>query len=325
MLRNFIAYFQHHRAERNGALALVIIILIIIAGSQAYFIWYKPPIKDTSEFLAFMDSLERMDNMGEASANVESERIPDKKSFEPFPFDPNTISDVEYGELGFSEKEIKTLRNYQKSGATFKVKSDFKKLYFVDDERYSKLKPYIDLPETLPAHSDSHAVKREYNKSSPRADDHLRKRDTTKWSDTADAKIYAYNPIVCDLNLADTNELKKLPYIGSFYAREIVRYRDELGGYNSLAQLLELYKMTHETLDIIADKVSIDQSKIRKINVNKATTQELAKHPYISFALANAIVSERESNTLFINMNKLCQTGLLNDELCVKLAPYLSF
>lgn len=316
-MRNFIAYFRHHRAERNGALALLIIIFIIIASSQAYFIWYKPPINDTSEFLAFIDSLERVENMSEASANGESGNMPGEKSFEPFMFDPNTIDDEKYGELGFSEREIKTLRNYQKSGATFKIKSDFKKLFFVDDERYNKLKPYIDLPETFP--------EREYNKSNPIAEDHLRKRDTTKWSDTAEAKIYAYNPIVCDLNLADTNELKKLPYIGSYYAREIVKYRDELGGYHSLAQLLELYKMKNETLDIIADKVSIDQSEIRKLNVNRATTQELAKHPYITFALANAIVSQRESNTLFINMDKLCETGLLNNELCLKLAPYLSF
>lgn len=317
MFRNFIAYFRHHRAERNGALALLVIILIMIASSQAYFIWYKPPIKDTSEFLVFIDSLESVENMSEASANVESENVPGEKSFEPFLFNPNTIDDEKYSELGFSEKEIKTLRNYQKTGATFKIKSDFKKLYFVDNERYDKLEPYIDLPETLP--------RREFQKSNPLAEAHLRKRDTTKWSDTAQAKIYAYNPIVCDLNLADTNELKKLPYIGSYYAREIVKYRDELGGYHSLAQLLELYKMKNETLDIIADKVSIDQSEIRKLNVNRATTQELAKHPYITFALANAIVSQRESNTLFINMDKLCETGLLNNELCLKLAPYLSF
>jgi len=249
-----------------------------------------------------------------ASANVESEK--DDKIFKPFLFDPNTISDEKYAELGFTEREIRTLRNFQRAGATFKIKSDFKKLFFVDDERYDALKPYIDLPESLPERE---------SKSNHFSEDHLRKHDTLKWSDTAEAIIHAYNPILCDLNLADTNELKKLPYIGSYYAREIVRYREELGGFYSLAQLLELYKMKHETLDIIADKVSIDQSQIRKLNVNNATTQELAGHPYISFALANAIVSERESNALYINMEKLCESGLLNDELCVKLAPYLSF
>lgn len=316
-MRNFIAYFQHHRVERNGALALLIVILIIIGGSQVYHIWYEPPVKNTSDFLAFIDSIEQLENVDRASANKDSEKITDTKPSGFFLFNPNTIDDQQYAELGFSEREIKTLRNYQKSGATFRIKSDFKKLFFVDDERYTALKPYIDLPETLPA--------RAYSNSSPVADAHLRKRDTTKWSDTASAEIYAYNPIVCDLNLADTNELKKLPYIGSYHARQIVRYREELGGYHSLAQLLELYNITHETLDIIADKVSIDQFEIRRLNINKATTQELAKHPYISFVVANAIVNERESNAPFINMDKLCESGLLNDELCVKLAPYLSF
>lgn len=318
MFRNLVAYFRHHREERNGSIAILAILFIVVIASQAYYIWYKPPVEDPSEFMALMDSLERL-----AAAEKQSENSTGELLSEAFHFNPNTLSDSGYAALGFSEKEIKTLRNYQKSGAQFQIKTDFQKLFFVDEKRYADLEPFIDLPENYPErepYRKTNFYKAEYDQP-----DHSRKRDTVKWSDTTNVENYAYTPYTCDLNLADTTELKKLPYIGSFYAREIIRYRDELGGYYSLAQLLELYKMSPETIDKFADKVTIDQSKIKKININKVTTQELSAHPYVNFALANAIVSTRETQGSFKNMKQLCATGLVNGELCVKLAPYLSF
>lgn len=318
MFRNLVAYFRHHREERNGTIAILAILIIVVLASQAYYIWYKPPVKDPSEFSALMDSLKQL-----ASAEEESERSADKTTSEMFLFDPNALSDSGYIALGFSEKEIKTLRNYQKAGAEFHVKTDFRKLFFVDEDRYNDLEPFIDLPENYPEKATEQ--KSDYYKTEYAPKDHSRKRDTIKWSDTTFVENYEYKPYTCDLNLADTTELKKLPYIGSFYAREIIRYRDELGGYHSLAQLLELYKMTPETIDKFAEKVTIDNTKIKKINVNSATAQELSAHPYVNFALANKIVSKRETEKSFKNLDQLCATGLVNAELCLKLAPYLSF
>lgn len=310
MLRNFIEYFRHHRAERNGALAMLVIMVVIIVATHVFTLVYNPPVKDISPFIALIDSLERLNDSASANEDLEN------KPFELFVFEPNLIQDDDYLRLGFSEKEIKTLRNYQNSGAVFRTKSDFKKLYFLDDDRYETLYPYIDLPDSLPKKS----------KQEKFFDTHPAKTVSVKWSDTTSTEsYYTYNPIVCDLNLADTNELKKLPYIGSYYARQIVKLRQELGGFHTVAQLLEIYKMTPETIDKIADRITIDTSQIVKINVNAATAQELAAHPYISFKLANAMVQARETSGNFEDMENLCNSNLLNAELCVKLAPYLSF
>ena len=268
--------------------------------------------------MALIDSLKQL-----ASAEEESEKTTDRTTSEIFVFNPNTLSDSGYLALGFSENEIKTLRNYQKAGAEFIVKTDFKKLFFVDEQLYSDLETFIDLPDTYQKKtSDS---KTDFYKTEYSPKDYSRKHEPIKWSDTTLVANYEYKPYTCDLNRADTTELKKLPYIGSFYAREIIRYRDELGGYHSLAQLLELYKMTPETIDKFAENVTIDKSKIKKINVNIATAQELSAHPYVDFALANKIISRRETEKSFKNLDQLCATGLVNAELCVKLAPYLSF
>lgn len=317
MFKNLVAYFRHHREERNGSIAILTILAIAILVSQAYYMWYKPPVEDTSEFVALLDSL-RAKIAAEENATYD----PDNPVSQKFSFNPNTLSDSGYSALGFSEKEIQTLRNYQKAGAQFEIKTDFNKLFFVDDERYNELEPFIDLPESKQGMTEAPRVNytTDYNRS-----EFSRKRDTTKWSDTTNVENYTYKPFSCDLNLADTTELKKLPYIGSFFAREIVKYRNELGGYHSLAQLLELYNMTPETIDKFAKNVTIDKSKIKKININTSTAQELSAHPYINFALANKIITQRETEKRFENMEQLCATGLVNAELCVKLAPYLTF
>lgn len=312
MLRNFIEYFRHHRAERNGALAMLVIMFLIILGTHIFTLLYEPPIKDPSEFIALMDSLEKL--KGSASANEASEK--NDSLLDMFTFDPNTTTDSEFKKLGFSEKEINTLRNYQKAGAVFKTKSDVKRLYFMDDARFDSLYPFIDLPESSTNHQNLKQRQRRESFSS---------HEEIKWSDTSNYDLYFYNPIICDLNLADTNELKKLPYIGSYFAQQIIKRRKELGGFSTIAQLLEIYKMTPETIDKIADKVTIDTSRIIKLNINSATAQELAAHPYITFAIASRIVETRESKGRFENMENLCKSDLLNDELCVKLAPYLTF
>ena len=312
MLNNLKAYFEHNRSERNGALAILIILLIVGVVSQMYYLWYEPPVKEITPLMAMKKLVEEERNQDDEFKN-ETSRI----ESDPFLFNPNTLSDSGYVKLGFTEKQISTLRNYQKAGAEFKIKSDFKKLYFVDDGRYEELEEFIDLPESYP--------KKKFEKPEFQTSDFSRKRETTKWSDTTDLADYSYKPFTCDLNLADTTELKKLPYVGSFYAREIVRYRKELGGYHSLAQLLELYKMSPETIDKFADKVTIDKASVKKLNISTATAQELSAHPYIDFALANKLVAKRETIGGYENMDQLCATGLLNAELCLKLAPYLSF
>jgi DNA uptake protein ComE-like DNA-binding protein len=83
--------------------------------------------------------------------------------------------------------------------------------------------------------------------------------------------------------------------------------------------------MTPETIDKFAYQIVIDLSAIKKINVNVATAQELAAHPYIPFDLASRIVLQREQAGTFENMESLVGSGLLDGELSLKLAPYLDF
>lgn len=229
-----------------------------------------------------------------------------------FHFDPNTLSDSGFFALGFSEKEVSTLRKYMAAGGHFREKSDFGRLYFVGEVRLDSLKPYLLLPEKAPQ-----PAKKRGRKS--------KRKPEVKWSDTADYDLFKHNPAVAELNTADTNELLKVKGVGPFYARQITDYRDELGGYFTIAQLMEIWKMTEENVDRIAGQVRIDTSEIKKIDVNRATAQALSRHPYIYFGLANKIVIYREEKGPFKDIDHMHAAGLLNDELRIKLAAYLDF
>lgn len=308
MFERVKSYFIHYRSERRGIIVLLILIFLSIVGVELFRFFYTPDI-ERIDVLVINDGEESM----EASAASFRQQA---KAKEFFKFNPNTLSDSGYSKLGFTEKEIKTLRNYQKAGGSFEVKDDFSKLFFVDEEEYEALEEYIDLPAEKPL------VKEGFAYTSTRKDSPKQK---ISWSDTADTKGYSYSTYTCNINTADTNELKRLRGIGSFYANRIIERRDELGGYHTLAQLMELWNMTPEKIDKFAEQVIINAEEIRQIKINRASAYELSQHPYLSFGQSSEIVLKREEIGSFVDSDSFCSAGLLDAELCRKLVPYLNF
>ncbi|MCG2792669.1 MAG: helix-hairpin-helix domain-containing protein [Weeksellaceae bacterium] len=64
-------------------------------------------------------------------------------------FNPNDLDEKQWKNLGFSEKQVKTILKYKQIvGGNFQSKEQFKKCYAVSDEKYQQLKNFILLPET---------------------------------------------------------------------------------------------------------------------------------------------------------------------------------
>ena len=57
----------------------------------------------------------------------------------------------------------------------------------------------------------------------------------------------------------------KLPKIGGFRARKIIEYRDKLGGFYEIAQLLQVYSIDSTLISEIGKYITIDTSAIKKI------------------------------------------------------------
>ena len=209
---------------------------------------------------------------------------------ELFTFDPNTSSDKDFLRLGLSEKQIQTIRNYQSKGGSFRRQSDFLKIYGISQTQKDALASYVIIEEKSKAN-------KEYK-----------------------AEI---NEIHIEINGTDSIELMKLPGIGNKLSKRIVKYRDLLGGFYAFAQLKEVYGLSEQTIQRMGGMINVDPAKVRKVDLNFADWNELAKHPYIQKNLASQIIKFRTKYGSIKEPSVLRDSLILNIDEYTRLRPYL--
>lgn len=127
--------------------------------------------------------------------------------------------------------------------------------------------------------------------------------------------------IIIDVNTADTSILKKIPGIGSVISRNIVNYRNRLGGFYNTAQLLEVQYVDSTLLKWFEVKSDV----FRKIRINKAGIDELRSHPYMDFYKAKAIIDFRRKRGSIDGMSQISMFEEFSEEDIDKLSHYFSF
>jgi len=130
---------------------------------------------------------------------------------------------------------------------------------------------------------------------------------------------------VIELNVSDTSDLKKIPGIGSSFAKRIVGYRQLLGGYYRMEQLQEVYGMYVELYEKIEPYLVIDSSLIVPVDVNTASLDRLKAHPYLNFYQAKAIVELRRKKGKLTNINELSLLEEFSESDLEKIIRYLKF
>lgn len=121
-----------------------------------------------------------------------------------------------------------------------------------------------------------------------------------------------------DLNGADTTLLKRVPGIGSSFARRIVKYRELLGGYYVVEQLQEVYGMDRERYDKIAPFFTI-RSGVRPLTI---TIDSISYHPYLSWRHKRVLRDLLEEEKP-ITWEALRASGAFSEDDSLRLAPYM--
>ena len=138
-------------------------------------------------------------------------------------------------------------------------------------------------------------------------------------------KVHSLKPIAnVHINSADTTELMSLPGIGFFFARNIVSYREKLGGFVELDQLLEVYAFDSARLETITPYINVDSVSLRKINVNTDDFKTILRHPYIEYEDVKKIVNYREKIGFIKNWEEYLKVVGRND-VDERLRWYLEF
>ncbi len=361
-------FFHYSRGERKGAVVLLILIAVLLSW---YFVRGLFVQSSVTDFSKYHEDIEAFQNYGFDESNEKVDSI------QYFSFNPNEIGVEEWMQLGFSEKQATSIEKYKNAGAVFKVKSDMKKLFMVDEKKYQVLEPFIDLPEKVATSHDYNYVKEKSNstfvvvlKTSkvPIYDGfqgvdslYYTKRNQEYWycilpfeteDDAAEykeekdflqaeiqevnslkgfypikqkeQKVYEKELVVVDINTADTLEFSKIPGIGFGYAKRFIKYRNQLGGYVSIEQMKEIYKLPPEVIDDHLANFKLEDKTLSKININIAEVSELKKHPYITWNVANSIVQMRKVHGNYEQVADILKSDLINEELFLKIAPYLT-
>lgn len=266
--------------------SISILLLIIRITYPAFIV----PEKIEFENLEMVEA--ELDSTSGYSANYKNY---DERSTKLFAFDPNTATESDLISLGLRQKTAQTLIKFRSKGFSFKTKEDLKKIYGLSPKLYDKLEPYIVIANNGKGTSSENKISNSNTK-------------------VATKKL--------ELNQADSLSLIELKGVGPGYAKRILKYRSLLGGFTNMEQVKEIYGMTDELYNLIAEQCVVDPKLITKININTVEFKVLNKHPYIDYELTKHIFNFRKSTKLTAaNFEEVIQ----DETLIKKLQPYINF
>lgn len=207
-------------------------------------------------------------------------------------FDPNQYSKKDWMKLGLSEKQANVVVSFASRGIY--SNEQLEKIFVIPKEFYTLIKDSTFYPEKKYSYEKNTAPKEEKRK------------------------------VLIELNGSDQAGLETVPGIGPFYAKNILKYRDRLGGFVRKEQLLEVWKMEVEKYDSFEEFIRVDVQKVKKIQLNTVTAEELKSHPYLNWNIANSIIKIREKKGSYSRIDEIRESVLIDEELFDKIKPYLS-
>ena len=284
-------WFSFSKGERIAIITILAVLFILVLACL-----FRPSRKSLSDAsLHNLDSLLALRQAAiVAQQQQQAERPQEVLELHPFPFNPNTMTEDGWKQIGLTDRQIRSIMNYQAKGGKFYTKSDFGKLYNISEEEFAQLEPFIVLPEVS---------RTSHTKSSTQSG-----ASTGSTTDKTEKKAI---PIV-DLNTADSALLVELPQIGGYTAVRIIAFRDKLGGFVEKEQLLDVKGMNEERFNTIESYIVIGEVELLKTDVNRADFKTLVNHPYLSYEQVKRIFNQREKRGMIKNWAQL--EALLKEE-----------
>lgn len=220
-------------------------------------------------------------------------------------FDPNTADSTLLLSLGLQPWQVRSIYRYRAKGGIYRKPSDFARLYGLTVKQYKELLPYIHISDEYKPAAEVYG----------RTDAVRSGRDTLRYPVKLQPGQYV------TLDDADTASLRKVPGIGRYYASRIVRYRNDLGGYVSVAQLSEIEGIPEAALSYFR----VTGGAVRKLNLNRLTLNELKHHPYINFYQARRIIDYRRLKGPLHSIDDLRLLKDFSQRDIERLRPYVEF
>ena len=302
-------WFSFSKGERVAIITILALILLLILACV-----FRPSRQSlTDESLHNLDSLLALRQEAiELQQQQQAEKPQEVAELHPFPFNPNTLTEEEWLQMGLTDRQVRNIMNYKAKGGKFYSKNDLGKLYTISEEEFAQLEPFIVLPEVARGKNTNTKATSQSGVSTG---------STTAATALAEKKAI---PIV-DLNTVDSTTLVELPQIGPYTAVRIIEFREKLGGFIDKEQLRDVKGMDDARFAAIQPYINLAAVEIRKVDVNRADFKTLVHHPYLNYEQVKRIVNQREKRGMIKNWEQLESLLMEEGEVNPLLEQYVKY
>ncbi len=261
-------------------------------------------------------------NDGSAPAEVHIEKLQY--------FDPNTADSTVLLGLGLRPWQVRSIYKYRSRGGRYYTHEDFAQLYGLTLKHYQILRPYIRIKGEVMARDaierstqkrgDTYGGSQHGEANRQHSSEQARKQSLDGYYATHPRQEKLHQGQTIDINTADTTELKKIPGIGSYYARRIVELRKRRGAFASESELLSIRNFPETALEYMKAGQNFPP-----VNVNQATLAELEHHPLINHTQAVDILSYRRLRGRITSISNLENLPSFTPAQLARLEKYIVF
>ena len=296
------------RAFHKSDKFAIIVLLIAIVACLVLF----PLVKSTKKE-ANVSKTENVEKSTQYARKKQAYYQVPKKEYELFDFDPNTADSTQLLRLGLQPWQVRNIYKYRAAGGRYNKPKDLARLYGLTLKQYKRLEPYIKIEKEVMA---ADVYKTPDNEAPVEKDTSL-----------AAYPIKLMEGELININTADTNDLKRIPGIGSYYAKRIISFRQRLGGIANVHQLLEIQGFPESSLKYMTtgQSASTRQLPITRIRINHLDVNNLSRHPYIRYVQAKEIMNHRRLRGPIKKADDLRRLPSFTDKEVERLEPYIDF
>ncbi|MCU7614063.1 helix-hairpin-helix domain-containing protein [Chryseobacterium sp. GMJ5] len=245
------------------------------------------------------------------SGNFNSKNFEKKTVHVSNKFNPDLLSQNDWQQMGFSEKQAAAILKYKSFlGGTFVSKEKFKECFIINDENYQKLEPYLQLPSKTPADFNSYTAK--YSKKK--------------------TQISPFDP-----NTLDLEGWKALGF-SEKQASVIINYRDRnlKGSFKTLEDVKNCFVISAEKFEELKPYIRLTaatmtkssddkkpEMKQEKTDFSKTDLNSITFKQLLEFGLdeksAGSMIGFRKKLGGFMTKNQILDTYNIDKELMQKL------
>lgn len=307
MESNWRNFFEFSKRERIGvALFLVLAAALLILPK----FWYEryPPLAEEREWRNLMLQIPGDSDMNGIPESypgaISSDANGKKMGIHLRPFDPHLQTEQSWVAMGIPTRTARTIVRYVQKGGRFRQAEDIRKIWGIREEDVQRLLPFVRLPQQRSGRQE------------------LKDRMEISRNDLYQREVRK-QPMVIDINAADSASWAALPGIGAVLSKRIVRYREMRGGFQSLQDLRKVYGLSDSVYQLLLPflrvspphALSTEIASVDTAFLNRASVRQLMIRLSISYEVARAIVSFRQQYGTFRQVEDLRKIAFIHDSL----------